>query len=154
MANRRGVVFHQDNARPNTSVVTRQDLWDLGWDILIHPSYSPDLAPNDYHLFLALQNFLSDKKFGSREDCENRLLEFFTVKSQVFYDRGIIKLPLKCSEDYDKDLTKNIHSTIVEDRKAREEKLRIEEREEKKLHFEQLRLDEQKHAKMNLSWKS
>ncbi|GFX46497.1 hypothetical protein TNCV_4549361 [Trichonephila clavipes] len=51
------------------------------------------------------------------------------------------------SENYDEELTKNIHSTIVEDRKAREkkqeereensgieeqkEKLRIEEREEK-----------------------
>ncbi|GFT11999.1 hypothetical protein TNCV_726031 [Trichonephila clavipes] len=59
------------------------------------------------------------------------------------------------------ELTKNIHSTIVEDRKAREENLRIEERKEKlrieeqkeklrieereeKLRFEQLRLDEQK----------
>ncbi|GFS78071.1 hypothetical protein TNCV_4548611 [Trichonephila clavipes] len=65
------------------------------------------------------------------------------------------------SEDYDEELTKNIHSTIVEDRKAREENLRIEEQKEKlrieeqkeklriekreeKLRFEQLRLDEQK----------
>ncbi|GFX44070.1 RVP domain-containing protein [Trichonephila clavipes] len=54
------------------------------------------------------------------------------------------------SENYDEELTKNIHSTIVEDRKAREkkqeeqkEKLHIEEREEK-LRIEQLRLDEQK----------
>ncbi|GFT66589.1 transposon Tf2-6 polyprotein [Trichonephila clavipes] len=36
-----------------------------------------------------------------------------------------------------------MHSTIVEDRKAREENLRIEEQKEK-LRFEQLRLDEQK----------
>ncbi|GFU62135.1 hypothetical protein TNCV_4446761, partial [Trichonephila clavipes] len=51
-------------------------------------------------------------------------------------------------EDYDEELTKNIHSTIVEDRKAREENLRIEEQKEnyalknekKKLRFEQLRL--------------
>ncbi|GFX21093.1 hypothetical protein TNCV_4366731 [Trichonephila clavipes] len=35
------------------------------------------------------------------------------------------------SEDYDEELTKNIHSTIVEDRKAREEYLRIEEQKEK-----------------------
>ncbi|GFW42403.1 uncharacterized protein TNCV_240001 [Trichonephila clavipes] len=74
------------------------------------------------------------------------------------------------SEYYDEELTKNIHSTIVEDRKAREEYLRIEEQKEKlrieeqkeklrieeqkeklrieereeKLRFEQLRLDEQK----------
>ncbi|GFS96086.1 hypothetical protein TNCV_3309091 [Trichonephila clavipes] len=65
------------------------------------------------------------------------------------------------SENYDEELTKNIHSMIVEDRKAREENLRIEEEKEKlrieeqkeklrieeleeKLRFEQLRLDEQK----------
>ncbi|GFX26463.1 mariner transposase [Trichonephila clavipes] len=29
LANRRDVVFHQDNARPHTSVVTRQNLWEL-----------------------------------------------------------------------------------------------------------------------------
>ncbi|GFV99427.1 homeotic protein female sterile [Trichonephila clavipes] len=56
------------------------------------------------------------------------------------------------NKDYDEELTKNIHSTIVEDRKAREENLRIEEQKEKlrieereeKLRFEQLKLDEQK----------
>ncbi|GFU19770.1 histone-lysine N-methyltransferase SETMAR [Trichonephila clavipes] len=69
LANRRGVVFHQDNARPHTSVVTRQKIWEFGWEVLMHPPYSPDLVPRDYHLFLALQNFLSDKKLGSREDC-------------------------------------------------------------------------------------
>ncbi|GFY30980.1 histone-lysine N-methyltransferase SETMAR [Trichonephila clavipes] len=55
LANRRGVVFHQDNVRPHTSVVTRQKPWELGLEVLMHPPYSPDLAPSDYHLFLALQ---------------------------------------------------------------------------------------------------
>ncbi|GFU63869.1 histone-lysine N-methyltransferase SETMAR [Trichonephila clavipes] len=64
-------VFHQDNATPHTSVATRQKLWELGWRVLMHSPYSPDLAPSDYYLFLALQSFLSDKKLGSREDCEN-----------------------------------------------------------------------------------
>ncbi|GFW98642.1 histone-lysine N-methyltransferase SETMAR [Trichonephila clavipes] len=62
-------------SRPHTSIVTRQKLWDgrgLGWEVLMHPPYSPNLAPSDYHFFLALQNFLSDKKLGSIEDCENR----------------------------------------------------------------------------------
>lgn len=95
LANRRGVVFHQDNARPHTSIVTRQKLRELGWEVLMHPPYSPDLAPSDYHLFLALQNFFSDKKLASREECENQLLEFFVNKDQDFYERGIMKLPLK-----------------------------------------------------------
>ncbi|GFX22397.1 histone-lysine N-methyltransferase SETMAR-like [Trichonephila clavipes] len=67
----RSVVFHQNNAKPHTSIVTRQNLWELGWEVLIHPPYNPELAPSDYHLFLALQNFLSDKKLGSRLGCEN-----------------------------------------------------------------------------------
>ncbi|GFT51784.1 histone-lysine N-methyltransferase SETMAR [Trichonephila clavipes] len=69
---RRGVVFHQVNSRPHTSVVTRQKFKELGWEVLMHPPYSSDVAPRDYHIFLALKNFLSDKKLGSREDYENR----------------------------------------------------------------------------------
>ncbi|GFX21256.1 mariner Mos1 transposase [Trichonephila clavipes] len=92
---RRYVVFHQDNAPPHTSVVTCQKLWELDGEVLMYPPYSPDLTPNEYHHFLALQNFQSDKKFGSIEDCENRLLEFFANKGQEFYERGNMKLPLK-----------------------------------------------------------
>ncbi|GFW88768.1 histone-lysine N-methyltransferase SETMAR [Trichonephila clavipes] len=95
LANRRGIVFPQDNARTLTSVVTHQNLWELGWEVLMHPPYSPDLAPIDYHLFLALQNFLRDKKLGSRKGCENQLLDFFANKGQDFYERGIMESPLK-----------------------------------------------------------
>ncbi|XP_017795782.1 PREDICTED: histone-lysine N-methyltransferase SETMAR-like [Habropoda laboriosa] len=51
MANRKGVMFHQDNARPHVSLTTRQKLLELGWDVVPHPPYSPDLAPSDFHLF-------------------------------------------------------------------------------------------------------
>ncbi|GFV43096.1 hypothetical protein TNCV_5027861 [Trichonephila clavipes] len=48
-----------------------------------------------YHLFLALQHFLSDKKLEPREDWENRMLEFFANKGQDFYEEGIMNLTLK-----------------------------------------------------------
>ncbi|GFU59394.1 mariner Mos1 transposase [Trichonephila clavipes] len=51
LTNQKDVVFHYDNARPHTSLVTRQKLLELGWDILPHPPYSPDLAPSDYFCF-------------------------------------------------------------------------------------------------------
>ncbi|GFX76284.1 histone-lysine N-methyltransferase SETMAR [Trichonephila clavipes] len=95
LANRRGVVFYEDNVRTHTSVVIRQNLWELGWKVLMHPPFSPDLVPSDYHLFFALQNFFSDKKLGSREDWENRLLDVFVNKGQDFYETGIMKLTLK-----------------------------------------------------------
>ncbi|GFX82137.1 transposase [Trichonephila clavipes] len=79
----------------HTSVVTRQQLWELGWKVLMHPPYSPDPGPNDYRHFLTLQNFQNYKKLGSRDDCENRLEELLANKGQDCYERNSIKLPLK-----------------------------------------------------------
>ncbi|GFV97934.1 uncharacterized protein TNCV_5069741 [Trichonephila clavipes] len=88
---------------------------------------------------------------GRRED-----LFVLATELNLKFDKSMTIATLKdliiSSEDYDEELTKNIHSTIVEDRKVREENLRIEEQKEKlrieereeKLRFEQLRLDEQK----------
>ncbi|GFW82098.1 uncharacterized protein TNCV_1170071 [Trichonephila clavipes] len=79
---------------------------------------------------------------GRRED-----LFVLATELNLKFDKSMTIATLKdliiSNEYYDEELTKNIHSTIVEDRKVREENLRIEEREEK-LRFEQLRLDEQK----------
>ncbi|GFY21034.1 histone-lysine N-methyltransferase SETMAR [Trichonephila clavipes] len=41
---RKGVVFHQGNAKLHISLVTRQNLLQLEWDILQQSQYSPDLA--------------------------------------------------------------------------------------------------------------
>ncbi|GFT99888.1 histone-lysine N-methyltransferase SETMAR [Trichonephila clavipes] len=68
LTNRKGVVFHHDNARPHTSLVTRQKLLQLEWDTMQHSPYSPDLAPSDYYLFRSLQNFLDGKTFSSNEE--------------------------------------------------------------------------------------
>lgn len=92
LVNRKGVVFHHDNARPHVSLMTRQKLLQLGWDVLVHPPYSPDLAPSDYHLFRSLQNSLNNKSFSSLDVLKNHLEDFFAEKSQDFYKRGIMKL--------------------------------------------------------------
>ncbi|GFT11511.1 mariner Mos1 transposase [Trichonephila clavipes] len=93
LINRKGVVFHQDNARPHTSLVTRQKLLSLEWDTMLHTPYSPDLAPSDYYLFRSLQNSLDGKTFISNEEVKNHLAQFFASKDQKFYERGIMLLP-------------------------------------------------------------
>ncbi|GFY26832.1 histone-lysine N-methyltransferase SETMAR-like [Trichonephila clavipes] len=42
LTKKRGVVFHQDSVRSRMSLVTRQNIWELGWEVLMHPSYSLD----------------------------------------------------------------------------------------------------------------
>ncbi|XP_078049887.1 histone-lysine N-methyltransferase SETMAR-like [Augochlora pura] len=85
--------FGEDNVRPHTSIVNCQKIQELGGEILMHPPYSPDLAPSNYRVFLVLQTFLSDQKWASRKDCVNRLQEFFANRDQDFYERGIMKPP-------------------------------------------------------------
>ena len=92
MTNRKGVVFHHDNARPHTSLVTRQKLLELGWDVLPHPPYSPNLAPSDYFLFRSLQNSLNGKNFNNDDDVKSYLVQFFADNNQKFYERGIMML--------------------------------------------------------------
>ena len=74
LVNKKSVVFHHDNARLQISLVTRQKMRELGWKVLMHPPYSPDLAPSDYYLFWSLKNSLNDVKLASKEACENHLV--------------------------------------------------------------------------------
>lgn len=45
------IYFLHDNARPHIAKISRKKLQELGWTVMPHPAYSPDLAPSDYHLF-------------------------------------------------------------------------------------------------------
>ena len=67
LANRKGAIFHQDNARPHRSLVARKKVLELGWEVMPHPLYSPDPAPHDYHLFRSLQNHFRTKLSATGE---------------------------------------------------------------------------------------
>ena len=76
LATRKGVIFHQDNARPHTALITRKKFLELGWELMPHPPYSSDLAPPDCHLFGSFQNHLNE----------------------TLYESGIIKLTERCQK--------------------------------------------------------
>ena len=60
---------------------------------MLHPPYSPDLAPSDYYFFRFLQNSLNRKTFNDDEAVKSCLVQFFSDKDQKFYAHGIVKLP-------------------------------------------------------------
>ena len=93
LVNRKGVILHQDNARPHTAKLTRDKLKSFGWEVLPHPSFSPDIAPSDYHLFQSLQHFLSGKDFNTKEEIEIAIAGFFSQKPKKFYRDGIEEWP-------------------------------------------------------------
>lgn len=89
------IVFHHDNARSHTFLMTRQKLRDFGWDVSMNPPYSLDMAASDCLLFWSLQNCLNGIKSVAREACENDLSQFFNQKPQKFFNDGIMDLPIK-----------------------------------------------------------
>lgn len=76
LVSRKGVVFHHDNAISYTSLVPP------------HPSYSPDIAPSDYHLFRSLQN-LAGKTFVPDGNVKTYMEKIFAEKDQPFYEREL-----------------------------------------------------------------
>lgn len=65
----------------------------LGWELLPHPPYSPDLAPSDYYLFRSMQDHLTGQQFTSIEEIKNWIDVFITSKSVSFFRDGICELP-------------------------------------------------------------
>jgi [histone H3]-lysine36 N-dimethyltransferase SETMAR len=89
LVNQKGVILLHDNAKPHIAKITRKKLKEFGWEVLPHPSFSPDLAPSDYHLFQSLQHFLSDKNFKNKEEIQTAIFGFFNSKPKSFYRKGI-----------------------------------------------------------------
>jgi len=58
------VLLLHDNACPHTTSHTIETIIHLGFEVLEHPSYSPDLTPSDYHLFGPLKNALQGRRFS------------------------------------------------------------------------------------------
>jgi transposase len=44
-----------NNACPHTATATQDLMTPFGWELFVHPPYSPDLAPSDFHVFLHLK---------------------------------------------------------------------------------------------------
>ncbi|GBP28527.1 Histone-lysine N-methyltransferase SETMAR [Eumeta japonica] len=86
------VLFHQDNARVHTCLVTMAKIHELRYELLPHPAYSPDLAPCDYYLFPNLKKWLGGKRFESNEEVITETNAYFESLEKTYYLEGIKKL--------------------------------------------------------------
>ena len=67
----RQILLHMDNAKPHTLQYTNSMLFDLSITKIMHPPYSPDLAPSDFFLFSYVKERL--KKTVLPEDSQEQI---------------------------------------------------------------------------------
>lgn len=92
LVNRKGPILLHDNARPHVSQKTVKKLNELGYEVLAHPPYSPDLSPTDYHLFRHFDNFLREKTFKNEAMTKDSFKQFIESRSSGFFENGIMRL--------------------------------------------------------------
>ena len=61
--------------------------------VLPHPSYSPDLAPSDYHLFGFVKDQLRGQSYETTDAIQKAVRQCLRMAGTEFYRRGIFKLP-------------------------------------------------------------
>jgi hypothetical protein len=62
------MLFHQENALRHISIKTTAKLHELGYDLLFHPPYLPDLTSRDLFLFADLRKMLARKKSNTNQE--------------------------------------------------------------------------------------
>jgi histone-lysine N-methyltransferase SETMAR len=86
------ISFHQDNAAAHKSVLAMGKLRDLHYEMLQHPSYSTDLAPSDFSLFLKLKLFLPGQRFSLNQEAIAAVEWYFTDLTKNHYRDEIMAL--------------------------------------------------------------
>jgi [histone H3]-lysine36 N-dimethyltransferase SETMAR len=86
------MLFHQDNALCHKSIKTTAKLHKLGYELLLHPPYSPDLAPSDFFLFADLKRMLAGQKFSINQEVNIETETFFEAMSKSYHKNGIENL--------------------------------------------------------------
>ncbi|KMQ88673.1 histone-lysine n-methyltransferase setmar [Lasius niger] len=62
---------------------------ELGFELIDHPPYSPDLAPSDFFLFPKLKVSLGGQRFSSNEEIITFVNEYFAEQDVNYYLNGL-----------------------------------------------------------------
>ena len=66
-----------------------KNIINLGWAVLRHATYSPDVAPSDYDLFRSMAHRLAGIRCRKVEDIIKFMDDFIASKPASFYRDGI-----------------------------------------------------------------
>jgi len=75
----------QDKARPHTSLHTGEGIEIMGWSLLPHGPFIPDIAPSNFHPFGSLKEALRGRRFAKYDELKHGVREEFRRFREEFY---------------------------------------------------------------------
>jgi hypothetical protein len=84
----RGLFLLHDNAIPHKADIVKIFLESKRVTVLNHPSYSPDLAPCDFFLFLRLKKHLQGRRYRTRNGLGSALYQLCRGIPQEDYKKA------------------------------------------------------------------
>ena len=76
-------------APAHNSVVAMAAVRNCSFELVDHPSYSPDLAPSDFFLFPKMKKHLAGKRYQTDDEVISAVEDFFGDQDERFYTNGI-----------------------------------------------------------------
>jgi transposase len=94
----RNIIILHDNAHPHAARLTSEAIAKMGWEVLPHPSYSPDLAPSDYHLFRFVKDQLRGQHYEKMEAIQKAVRQVSSVGWNGILQKGNFQTPRTLGE--------------------------------------------------------
>lgn len=92
LAKKKVLIHHDKTPVANTYADATAKLIELGYKLLPHPLYSPDLASCDFFLFPNLKKSFVRQKFESNEETITTTEAYFAVLQKTYFYDGLKKL--------------------------------------------------------------
>ena len=94
----KGILLQQDNARVHTCKIAMDAVERNAYELIPHPTYSPDLAPSDYFLFPNFKKDIRGRHFRSNEEVMVAVEEWVRDKDPIFFSSGLMALEHRWSK--------------------------------------------------------
>ena len=88
----KGILLPQDNARVHTCKIAMDAVERNGYELILHPAYSLDLAPSDYFLFPNLKKNICGCHFRSNKEVVAAVEEWVRDKDSGFFSSELMAL--------------------------------------------------------------
>ncbi|KAF7272858.1 hypothetical protein GWI33_014394 [Rhynchophorus ferrugineus] len=80
--------FEEKESAASPRQCTVSKIHELGFELFLHPPYSPDLNLRDYSLFVDLKRMFTGNKLSSNQEVIDETEAYFEAKDKSYYKNG------------------------------------------------------------------